>query len=199
VLYVYPRTGTPGQPLPVGWDAIPGARGCTLENCAFRDLESDVRECGARLMGLSAQSFAEQCAFAGRERLRYPLLNDSDVRLAGELGLPTFEVAGLRRYKRLTLIASRCGDQGLLPRVSTRSSSAAGTRLAAGTPDVAEGSAGGDGSAPRRKSSSPANSPRPGLIRSTWGNGGAVPKSSSGGSRFQGHHHLLGQSVLIHR
>src|SRR4051794_1792727 len=31
VLYVYPRTGTPGQPLPAGWDEIPGARGCTPE------------------------------------------------------------------------------------------------------------------------------------------------------------------------
>ena len=37
VLYVYPRTGTPGQPTPEGWDEIPGARGCTAQNCAFRD------------------------------------------------------------------------------------------------------------------------------------------------------------------
>src|SRR5215471_12660690 len=29
VVYVYPRTGVPGQPLPDGWDQIPGARGCT--------------------------------------------------------------------------------------------------------------------------------------------------------------------------
>ena len=27
VIYCYPRTGRPGQPLPDGWDAIPGARG----------------------------------------------------------------------------------------------------------------------------------------------------------------------------
>lgn len=31
VLYVYPRTGTPGQPSLPGWDEIPGARGCTLK------------------------------------------------------------------------------------------------------------------------------------------------------------------------
>ncbi len=30
VVYVYPRTGTPGRPSPAGWDDIPGARGCTL-------------------------------------------------------------------------------------------------------------------------------------------------------------------------
>ncbi len=37
VVYVYPRTGRPGQPLPDGWDAIPGARGCTPQSCSFRD------------------------------------------------------------------------------------------------------------------------------------------------------------------
>src|SRR5207249_6986521 len=37
VLYVYPRTGRPDRPSPPGWDAIPGARGCTPQSCAFRD------------------------------------------------------------------------------------------------------------------------------------------------------------------
>ena len=29
VVYAYPKTGRPGEALPDGWDAIPGARGCT--------------------------------------------------------------------------------------------------------------------------------------------------------------------------
>lgn len=29
LLFAYPRTGQPGVPNPDGWDAIPGARGCT--------------------------------------------------------------------------------------------------------------------------------------------------------------------------
>ena len=37
VSYVYPRTGSPDRPVPDGWDAIPGARGCTPQSCAFRD------------------------------------------------------------------------------------------------------------------------------------------------------------------
>jgi peroxiredoxin len=35
----------------------------------------------------------------------YPLLNDSALVFAGELGLPTFEVEGMRLYKRLTFVA----------------------------------------------------------------------------------------------
>ena len=31
VLYLYPLTGRPGVDLPAGWDAIPGARGCSTE------------------------------------------------------------------------------------------------------------------------------------------------------------------------
>jgi hypothetical protein len=39
VVFAYPRTGQPGNPSPVAdWDMIPGARGCTPQTCAFRDL-----------------------------------------------------------------------------------------------------------------------------------------------------------------
>jgi hypothetical protein len=32
VIYIYPMTGRPGVSLPDGWDAIPGARGCTPQS-----------------------------------------------------------------------------------------------------------------------------------------------------------------------
>jgi peroxiredoxin len=107
VLYVYPRTGVPGQALPLGWDEIPGARGCTPQNCAFRDLHEELRSRGATVHGISAQPLAEQREFAVRERMPYPLLNDSRLRLAEDPGLPTFDVGPMRLYKRLTLIARR--------------------------------------------------------------------------------------------
>jgi peroxiredoxin len=104
VLYVYPRTGVPGQPLPEGWDEIPGARGCTPQNCAFRDLHSELRALGASVHGLSAQPLDEQREFAAREQMPFPLINDRELYLADDPGLPTFEAGGTRLYKRVTLI-----------------------------------------------------------------------------------------------
>jgi peroxiredoxin len=105
VAFVYPRTGTPGRPLPPGWDDIPGARGCTPQACAFRDDHSALAALGATVVGISAMDPAEQAAFAEREEIPYPLLNDGPLRLGDELGLPTFGVHGTTLYKRLTLIA----------------------------------------------------------------------------------------------
>jgi peroxiredoxin len=105
VLYIYPRTGKPGEPLPPGWDDIPGARGCTPESCAFRDLSDDLQKLGARVHGLSSQSLEDQHEFAQRVHLPYALLSDPPLELAGALDLPTFETAGMKLYKRLTLIA----------------------------------------------------------------------------------------------
>jgi peroxiredoxin len=107
VVYVYPRTGKPGEPLPKGWDEIPGARGCTVQACAFRDHVDELARVGAGVIGLSAQSTLDQQEFAEREHVPYPLLSDTQLKLADALGLPTFEVAGLCLYKRLTFIAHR--------------------------------------------------------------------------------------------
>jgi peroxiredoxin len=105
VAYIYPRTGTPGEPLPEGWDDIPGARGCTPQSCAYRDALAEFERLGATLVGLSAQSAEEQRQFAAREHIPFPLLSDSDLKLAAALGLPTFDVAGMTLYRRLTLVA----------------------------------------------------------------------------------------------
>ena len=105
VVYVYPATGVPGRALPDGWDATPGARGCTPQSCAFRDRHADLVDLGAAIVGLSAQPIAEQEEFAAREHLPYPLLNDSAFALEREIGVPTFELGGRRYYRRLTLVA----------------------------------------------------------------------------------------------
>jgi peroxiredoxin len=105
VVYVYPRTGRPGEPLPDGWDEIPGARGCTPQSCSFRDHVRELAAHGAAVMGVSAQSPGEQLEFAQREHIPYPLLSDTALQLGAALRLPTFETAGMRLYRRLTFIA----------------------------------------------------------------------------------------------
>jgi peroxiredoxin len=104
VLYAYPRTGVPGEPLPDGWDAIPGARGCTPEACGFRDHSAELAAVGAAVAGVSAQDTGYQAEVAQRLDLPFPLLSDADLRLTTALGLPTFDTAGMTLIKRLTLV-----------------------------------------------------------------------------------------------
>ena len=105
VIYVYPRSGRPGvEPLP-GWDETPGARGCTPQSCAFRDLHGELQALGARVAGLSVQELDDQREFAERNHMPFPVLADPQRRLGSALGLPTFEIAGFTLYKRITLVA----------------------------------------------------------------------------------------------
>ncbi|GAA5534856.1 peroxiredoxin [Deinococcus aluminii] len=104
VLYVYPRTGRPDEPLPGGWDLIPGARGCTPQSCAFRDHHAELQAAGARVFGLSTQDTAYQREAAGRLHLPFPLLSDAELRFAAALRLPTFEVEGHTLLRRVTLM-----------------------------------------------------------------------------------------------
>ena len=107
VLYVYPRSGRPDQPLLPGWDETPGARGCTPQSCAFRDAHSEFAALGMRVAGLSAQPLDDQLEFAERNRMPFPVISDPARRLGAALGLPTFEIAGLTLYKRITLVAEQ--------------------------------------------------------------------------------------------
>ena len=108
VVYAYPMTGRPDTPLPDGWDMIPGARGCTPQSCAFRDHFEDLRQLSvSHLFGLSTQTTAYQMEAAERLHLPFALLSDSDFKLTEALRLPTFETAGMRLLKRLTMIISQ--------------------------------------------------------------------------------------------
>jgi peroxiredoxin len=105
VVYAYPRTGVPGVAVPDGWDAIPGARGCTPQSCGFRDHFADLRRAGVdQLFGLSTQDSAYQREVADRLHLPFAILSDAGLAFTRALKLPTFEVGGMRLIKRLTLV-----------------------------------------------------------------------------------------------
>jgi peroxiredoxin len=106
VVYLYPRTGRPGTDSPKGWDAIPGARGCTPEACGFRDHFSDLRAAGVgEVWGLSSQDVEYQAEAVARLHLPFSMLSDPALALADALRLPMFSAPGHNRlYCRLTLV-----------------------------------------------------------------------------------------------
>jgi peroxiredoxin len=115
VVFAYPRTGEPGKPpLADDWDMIPGARGCTPQSCAFRDLHKVLIEAGAaRVLGLSTQDTAYQREAAERLHLPFPLLSDAKFALTQAMQLPTMVVGGLTLIKRLALVI----DDGVVAKV----------------------------------------------------------------------------------
>jgi peroxiredoxin len=114
VVYVYPRTGEPGKPSPEGWDAIPGARGCTPQSCGFRNHFGALKELGVRqLYGLSTQDTAYQREAAERLHLPFAILSDADLTLTRAMRLPTFTVAGMTLLKRMAWVI----DDGTVTKV----------------------------------------------------------------------------------
>jgi peroxiredoxin len=114
VVYIYPRTGRPGEPPPDGWDAIPGARGCTPQSCSFRDHFAELKQLGVtRMFGLSTQDNDYQREAVERLHLPFPILSDRNLELARVLTLPTFTVAGMTLLKRMVLVI----DGGTLTKV----------------------------------------------------------------------------------
>jgi peroxiredoxin len=107
VVFAYPWTGRPGEPLLVAeWDSIPGARGCTPETCGFRDLHAQFVKRRVEVFGLSTQDTAYQQELVERLRLPFPVLSDERLVLTRALHLPTFEAAGQKLIKRLTLVVA---------------------------------------------------------------------------------------------
>jgi peroxiredoxin len=106
VIYLYPLTGRPGTDLPAGWDAIPGARGCTPEACGFRDHYAELQATGvAEVWGLSSQTVDYQAEVVERLHLPFGMISDPQLALADALRLPTFAAPGHDRlYARLTLV-----------------------------------------------------------------------------------------------
>jgi peroxiredoxin len=114
IVYAYPRTGRPGQALPTGWDAIPGARGCTPQSCGFRDHFAELASLGVKhLYGLSTQDGDYQREVAQRLHLPFALLSDARLELQRALDLPTFQVDGMTLLKRLSLVV----DDGVITKV----------------------------------------------------------------------------------
>jgi len=72
VLYFYPKDLTPG---------------CTTQACSFRDNLSAVRETGATVVGVSGDTSALHDRFIAKHELNFPLLSDTDNKVAKAYGV----------------------------------------------------------------------------------------------------------------
>ncbi len=88
-----------------GWNAIPGARGCTPQSCGFRDHFADLKALGVtHLYGLSTQTTDYQREAAERLHLPFAILSDADLKFGHAMKLPTFTTSGMTLFKRMALV-----------------------------------------------------------------------------------------------
>lgn len=84
VVSAHPRTGRPGVDPPTGWDEIPGARGCTPEACASRDLAAQFATLHVEVLGRSSQDPDHQLQAAIRLHLPHAFDTTVGAVLRGE-------------------------------------------------------------------------------------------------------------------
>lgn len=89
VLFFYPAAMTPG---------------CTKEACHFRDLAAEFAAVGAQRVGISMDSVGKQAQFADKQRFDYPLLSDSDGKVATAFGVKRGLLGRLMPVKRVTFV-----------------------------------------------------------------------------------------------
>ncbi len=107
VIYFFSLTGHPNKILPKDWDKIPGANGCTLENCTFRDNYDNLIQLNALPIGVSTQSVQDIKEMTIRLGIQYDILSDLNLKLVNKLSLPTFSIQGKKYIKRLTIILEK--------------------------------------------------------------------------------------------
>ena len=105
VVYIYPRTGVPGQPSPgrrLGHDP----RRPRLHAAILQLPRPPWRARRARRPGVRTQHPGHRLSARGGERLHLPfaLLSDADLRLTRALTLPTLRVADVTLLRRMGLV-----------------------------------------------------------------------------------------------
>ncbi len=99
VLYFYPMDDTPG---------------CTKQACSLRDANADIAAKGAAILGVSAQGVESHQRFTSKYALNFPLMADTDQRVAKAYGVTGSGLGGLMRgllkaNERVTFIIDEGG------------------------------------------------------------------------------------------
>jgi peroxiredoxin Q/BCP len=74
LVYFYPKAGTPG---------------CTAQACSLRDSFADLKGEGLQILGVSEDKPESQKMFQEQNKLPFPLIADSDGKVATAFGVPT--------------------------------------------------------------------------------------------------------------
>lgn len=101
VLYFYPKDDTPG---------------CTKEACQFRDDLTQLEKLGAKVVGVSVDSSDSHAKFAEKYHLPFPLLADTDGKVAASYGALNHLIV-VKIAKRYTFLID---PQGKIAQVYTK-------------------------------------------------------------------------------
>jgi len=93
VLYFYPKDDTPG---------------CTKEACQFRDDMHQLEKLGASVVGISVDNQASHTAFAKKYNLPFPLLADTEGKVAEAYGA-LMHIGPVKIAKRYTFLIDPSG------------------------------------------------------------------------------------------
>ena len=99
VMYFYPMDSTPG---------------CTKQACSLRDTSASIAARGAAIVGVSAQGSESHQRFTEKYSLNFPLLADTDLKIAKAYGVAGSGLSGLLRSvakvsERVTFIIDEQG------------------------------------------------------------------------------------------
>ena len=104
VIFFFSMTGRPDRPLPDNWNNIPGAKGCTIQTCSFRDNYDKIISLNAIPIGISTQTVIDNKEMTTRLQIPYDVLSDEKLELKTLLNLPIFSINEKDYLKRTTLI-----------------------------------------------------------------------------------------------
>ena len=107
ILYFFPMMFTSENLLPINWNKIPGARGCTPQNITVNNNIDKILYYKATIIGISTQPIEELTKISRKRKFTQIILSDPELKLKANLNLPTFRIDEKIMYKRITLIIKK--------------------------------------------------------------------------------------------
>ena len=83
---------------------------CTTEMCTFRDSTGELNRVGAKVLGISVDTFFALKAWADAQKLNFPLLSDFNKEVIRQYGVENPDMIGLKGIaKRAVFVIDKSG------------------------------------------------------------------------------------------